>query len=243
LPPAVDEILAPARAKDPAARLQSMRDLRAELLELEANLSPPPVVTRTTPISRPSVMLAGTGELIHSSVSRPKRNHHGVLLAGVAALALAVVANFGFRRAPVQVAAATADAAGVRAARNPDTVRVNFSSDPVGATVLRKDGSVIGTTPLSTDVAYSESPVDVVIVKPGFAPKSLSFVPNMPIPVVAVLRKEALADSHATQPLAAARSTPARPRVARAATPTRPAHRASRSDIDHDDDVLAPTTW
>jgi serine/threonine protein kinase len=243
LPPAVDEILARAMAKDPAVRFQSMGEFRAALLELEAALSPPPVVGRTTPISRPSVMLAGTGELIPSSVPRPKRTHHGVLLAGVAALALAVVANFGFRRAPVLVAAATADAAGARAARNPDTVRVNFSSDPVGATVLRKDGTVIGTTPLSTDVAYSESPVDVVIVKPGFAPKSLSFVPNMPIPVVAVLRKAAPADSHPTPAVAAARSTPARPRVARAATGTRPAHRASQTDIDHDDDLLAPTTW
>ena len=243
LPPAVDEVLARAMAKTPAARYQSMAELRGALLELEAALSPPPVVVnRTTPISRPSVMLAGAGELIDSGALRPRRQHHGVLMAGLAALVVAVIANFGFRRASVPMAAATPDVAGSRGPRNPDTVRVNFSSDPIGATVLRKDGSVIGTTPLSTDVAYSETPVDVVIVKSGFAPKPLSFVPNMPIPVVAVLRKEQAPENRPETAMAAARNAPARPRVARAAAPSRPAHR-SQADIDHDDDVLAPTTW
>jgi len=244
LPPAVDEVLARAMAKTPAARYQSMAELRDALLELEAALSPPPVVvSRTTPISRPSVMLAGAGELIHSGAIRPKRQHSGVLMAGLAALVVAVIANFGFRRASVPMAAATPDVAGAHGPRNPDTVRVNFSSDPIGATVLRKDGSVIGTTPLSTDVAYSDTPVDVVIVKSGFAPKPLSFVPNMPIPVVAVLRREQAPESRPDTALAAGRSTPARPRVARAASPSRPTHRSSHADIDHDDDVLAPTTW
>ncbi len=240
LPPAVDEILARALAKQPAARFQRMADLRDALLELEATLTTPPVVvSRTTPISRPSVMLAGTGELIDSgALPRPRRKHRGLLLAGAAALAMAAVANLGFRRASVPVAAATPDPAAARAPRNPETVRVNFSSDPVGATVLRKDGSVLGTTPVSTDVAYSETPVDVVIVKSGFAPKTLSFVPNMPIPVVAVLRKEAV-----PAPVAAARAPAPRTRAPRAAVAARPAHRASGADIDHDDDVLAPTTW
>lgn len=244
LPAAVDEILTRAMAKHPSARFQKMTDLRAALLEVEAALSPPPVVVaRATPVSRPTELVASAGELIHSSPPRPRRNNHGVFLAGMAALAVAAVANFGFRRASVPMAAATPDPAGARAARNPDTVRVNFSSDPVGATVLRKDGSVIGTTPLATDVAYSESPVDIVIVKPGFAPKALSFVPNMPIPVVAVLRKEQAPDRRPTPVVAAGRNAPARPRVARAPVPARPPHRASPTDIDHDDDVLAPTTW
>ena len=119
---------------------------------------------------------------------------------------------------------------------------MNFSSDPNGATVSRKDGTVLGMTPLSTQIAYSDTPVEVVIQKTGFQPKTVAFVPNMPIPVVTVLRKElpapapeAAARSHVTTRTSVATARPTR-------TPSAPSA-ARVSDVDRDDDVMAPTTW
>src|SRR5207248_5600869 len=114
--------------------------------------------------------------------------------------------------------------------------RVNFSSDPAGATVSRADGTVLGVTPMSTKIEYSDTPVEVVLVKPGFASKAVTFVPNMPIPVLAVLKKQVAAAPPASVVAPRART----PRLTAAATSTR---RPQRFEIDHDDDILAPTTW
>jgi hypothetical protein len=71
----------------------------------------------------------------------------------------------------------------------PASVRVNVSSDPDGATVTGADGTVLGTTPLSTEVPYGDAPIEYVIRKDGYAPKTTSIVPNLPSPVFAVLQK------------------------------------------------------
>ena len=38
-------------------------------------------------------------------------------------------------------------------------VRVNFNSDPQGASVVGSDGVVLGKTPLSTEIPYGNAPV------------------------------------------------------------------------------------
>ncbi|HVY36308.1 MAG TPA: serine/threonine-protein kinase, partial [Polyangia bacterium] len=249
LPAAIDQILQRAMAKAPAHRFQTMAELRLALLDLAATFSAPPVVeARPRRLSGPSEILrGGTGELIHVESPRPKRKHRGMFLAGAAAVAVAAVANVGFRRAAPPVAAAV-PAAASHAPANPDAVRVNFSSDPDGATVSRKDGTVLGTTPLSTEIAYSDTAVEVVLRKPGFQPKTVAFVPNMPIPVVAVLRKDAARPAERTPPAAPDTASRARPTTRASVASARPRATASAgttrvSDVDRDDDVMAPTTW
>ncbi len=237
LPPAVDQVLARAMAKNPAARYQTMAELRAALIQLATAFTPTAVSSRRLKrITPASVLLAGTGELVEGATRKPPVRHRGLFLVGAAALALAAVANVGFRRAAPPAAAAAPAPIAARAAANPETVRVNFSSDPAGARVSRPDGTVLGVTPMSTEVAYSDTPIEVVLDKPGFAPKTVTFVPNMPIPVLAVLKKQGPTPTQAASVAPRARAS----RVTAAATPTR---RAQRFEIDHDDDVLAPTTW
>ena len=168
-----------------------------------------------------------------------------MFLVGAAALAVGVVVNVGFRRARHRPRARWPPPA--RPPR-PRRGRVNFSSDPDGATVSRRTAGA-GNDALSTQIAYSDAPVEVVIQKAGFQPKTVAFVPNMPIPVVAVLRKES-ARRRSDAPRR--RRPPMRRRRAHVAThapPVRPRGRphsrgpTSVSDVDQDDDVMAPTTW
>ena len=247
LPAAIDQIVQRAMAKAPEARFQTMAEMRLALLDVAATFSAPPVAdVRPRRLSGPSEILrGGTGELIHTESPRPKRKHRGMFLVGAAALAVGAFVNVGFRRAAPPAAGAVAAAS--QAPANPEAVRVNFSSDPNGATVSRKDGTVLGTTPLSTQIAYSDAPVEVVIQKAGFQSKTVAFVPNMPIPVLAVLRKEtARAPEQAPAPAAASDSPRVthEPSVATARPARTAAPRTTRvSDVDRDDDVMAPTTW
>jgi hypothetical protein len=74
------------------------------------------------------------------------------------------------------------------AVRHPDTVRINFGSDPDGATVTReRDGTELGSTPLSVEIPYGNSPERFVLRKPGFDTKTLVVVPNLPVPLFASL--------------------------------------------------------
>jgi eukaryotic-like serine/threonine-protein kinase len=245
LPPTIDEILHRAMAKMPAERFQTMAELRLALMDVAAMFSAPPLPTsRPRRLSGPSEILPGTGELIQTESPRPKHKHRGMFLAGAAALAVAAVANVGFRRAGPATAAAGPAAS--HAAANPATVRVNFTSDPDGATVSRKDGTVLGLTPLSTQMPYNDGPVEVVIQKAGFQSKTVAFVPNMPIPVLAVLRKDPARTGgpapQTTAPPPRPRAT-ARPAVASTPPAQMPTRSARARDIDRDDDVMAPTTW
>ncbi len=249
LPATVDQILQQAMAKAPSDRFQSMAELRLALLDVAATLPAAPDA-RPRRLSGPSdIVRGGTGELIFTEHPRPKRKHRGMFLAGAAALAVGAVANLGFRRAAPPAAAALPAAS--QAAATPEAVRVNFSSDPGGATVSRKDGTVLGTTPLSTQIAYSDTPVEVLIQKPGFQPKTVAFVPNMPIPVVTVLRKDAPLAGERTVPAPQPSEPAGRSRVATrgSVAATRPAQTpgsapaAHVSEVGGDDDVMAPTTW
>jgi eukaryotic-like serine/threonine-protein kinase len=68
-------------------------------------------------------------------------------------------------------------------------VRINFMSDPDGATVTRvDDGTELGKTPLSLEVPYNDSSVQFVLRKPGYEDKTMFIVPNLPAPMFATLR-------------------------------------------------------
>src|SRR5450432_109051 len=74
------------------------------------------------------------------------------------------------------------------AAKPPEAVRINFSSDPNGATVIRADtNSDLGRTPLSLEVPYSDSTVKFVLRKGGYEEKVMFIVPNLHAPIFATL--------------------------------------------------------
>jgi serine/threonine protein kinase len=213
LPPALDAIVSRALAKNPAHRFQSMAELRAALLD-------------------PTGYEAG-----HSASSRKwTRFRRGTTVAALAVSAFVVFATTEYRRPVARVAAAA------HALSRPATVRVNFNSDPPGATVAREDGKVLGVTPLSTTVPFSEAPQRYVVSKAAFRSKSVSLVPNLPSPVFAVLQ----ADKPAQPP---AMSGPGResPRAVWADAGRRPTSRARRAHDQPrrpaaalDDDAILP---
>jgi tRNA A-37 threonylcarbamoyl transferase component Bud32 len=226
VPPALDAIVGRALAKDPDQRFQTMAELREALLagELERPSSGRPALT---------LIAGGTGAPARAE-TRPKQNRGRGLLIGMAAFALVGVADLGWHRQVTEVLAA---ASGPR----PATVRVNFSSDPDGATVSRRDGSVVGVTPFSTEIPAGDDPVEYVVHKDGYLAKVSAFVPNLPQPIFAVLEREP--EAPAEEPAAAETKTAPAPH-------DRPhaAHRphAKTPAVVHPvdaDDIMAPSTW
>ena len=264
LPVVLDAVLSRALAKDPDARFQTMAEFREVLLSTESALAPPPapVVERDlerapsgplplgAAVSTPAFSSAQhVGEVGEAVDIRPRRSRGGLLVLGAAgALAVVALANGGVRGQAIQLLARTA------APKRPATVRVNFSSDPAGASVSRSDGAVLGVTPLSVQIPYSDKPVDYRLQKDGYSAKVSSFVPNLPSPVFVLLER---LPPPAPPPAAPSAVTSAAPTVAArplADVPT-PAHaRASRESrqrlsaeryrdlVDDGDDVMPPST-
>ncbi|HEY2903059.1 MAG TPA: serine/threonine-protein kinase [Polyangia bacterium] len=174
-------------------------------------------------------------------------------LMSVTALVAAVAIGAPRLKPPLvaRLAAATAKA--------PATVRMNINSDPEGATVVGPDGSALGTTPLSFEVPFGNTPIEYVMRQDGYKPKTILVVPNLPSPVFAVLRRiepVALAEPAAlaapttmtttmtaTAPTAAPRAA-RRPQRARVdeSSPAAPRPALNGDPYDPDDDgVLAPS--
>ena len=270
LPIALEAILSRALAKDPAARFQTMTEFREVLLSTESALSPPPAVSGIVAASVEQLARDPSGPLgaampdvsvshqyVHQHVGEvgeavdipPRRSRVGLfLLGGAAALAVVVMVNAGVRGQATQLFSRPA------APKRPAAVRVNFSSDPAGATVSRSDGAVLGVTPLSAEIPYSDKPVDYRLAKEGYSAKVSSFVPNLPSPVFVLLERiEQPAPSPAAPSVAEGGASTAAARPL-AGVPSPPPERAARESrhhlsaerlqdlVDDGDDVMPPST-
>jgi hypothetical protein len=235
VPPALEAIVSRAMAKDCADRFQTMAELRQALHaaargEAAAADEPaPPSMALVKTATPPAIDL------------RPTHRGKASLLLGAATFVVVAVANLGLHHR-----AARAVMAAVTAPKQAATVLVNFSSDPAGATVSARDGSVLGVTPFSAQIPFREVPVEVVVHRDGYLTKVSSFVPNLPLPVFASLEK--IPDPPAlTGPTSAQGEALAEGKAA-GATPERP-HRhthgrtPSKTPPPDTDDVMAPTTW
>jgi serine/threonine protein kinase len=264
LPPSMDAILSRALSKNPDHRFQSMADFREALLDparyaatlptVAADDDLPTRIRAAVPMARsemkvrlpgnPTLLerpLSGTstfrqsaGERVDDGDLRPRRDRSGLFFLGAAAIAAIAVSSAHVRHAAVQLLAS----AGAGPAR-PSTVRVNFGSDPNGATVYRNDGSVVGVTPLSIEVPYGDVKVDYRLQKDGYAPKVSSFVPNLPQPIFTLLeRKKPLAVAALPVQDAPMTDGPSPARTISKETSRR--HRRTEPIADGDD-VLAPS--
>ena len=230
-----------------------MAELRAALVEAATSLSSPPapamkrarsaetLAAPSTPTSptlslRQETAAAGRGK----DLVAPPRSRRGLLFLGVAALVVVAAGNTGVRRQASRLLARAG------APQRPATVRVNFSSDPDGAIVSRSDGSVLGVTPLSTEIPYSDRPVDYRVHKEGYASKVSSFVPNLPSPVFVLLEKIEQRQAAPSAPPAAAPSLADILSPAHLGGLRRGRHhsRAARPSVpmDDGDDVMPPST-
>jgi serine/threonine protein kinase len=171
------------------------------------------------------------------------------IMAGVAVVGL-LIAVFGTSRRDARrngtAAASGAPGGGADVYRHPATVRVNFSSDPDGALVVRTtDGAELGQTPLSFEIPYSDSSVEFVLRKPGYNDKPVIIVPNLPAPFFATLRPVVIpVDPAPPIPAPATRRSSGAGASSRrsvsAANDIAAAKRAERPSVVDDDAVLEP---
>jgi serine/threonine protein kinase len=243
-----DDLSGRMRAAAPRVRTEMKLELGSAPSTFQRTmLDGPMVLERPTPAT--STFRQSAGEKVEELAVVPKRSRGGRLLFGAAAAAIAIagVSSVHVRRGATQLLASAL------APAQPSTVRVNFSSDPDGATVLRSDGTVWGVTPLSIDVPYGEAPISYSVRKDGYAAKDSSFVPNLPLPVFAVLVKESPAapaiaavpidDPALREVLSTARTLAAAPRHHHHAVASRGPREPSEPNEPNvdEDDVLAPS--
>ena|ERR1022692_1014388 len=214
LPEYLDLLLYRVLAKDRDQRFQTMADLREALLDPERYASSAPevgipddlsgIARAAAPMARSELegrsllgygsglgskppassgTPSGRGELINNidNLIRTKPGSRLLLFFGVVSTVAAIFLIYPRREARRPLAVATP--------LHPTTVRVNFNSDPDGAVVTRADGKTLGLTPLSIEVAYSDSAVEFLFKKAGYEPKTMYVVPNLPSPMFATLRR------------------------------------------------------
>jgi serine/threonine-protein kinase len=238
LPEALDRILQCALAKHPDDRFPTMAALREALLSPAGSLALPSARDATPA----EVRKLEPYEPYDPSLDRVPRRYNGRAVALVgAALGGMVLAAYVTRGDGTQATAQAAEPA--VEPEPPRTVLVRFGSDPDGATVMSSDGTALGATPLSIQIPRSGAPATYVFRKPGFAPRSVSFVPNVPSSMFALLRADepalpaAPAAAEATPP--PARHADERLRHRHEPTPLPPTE-APPSPLD-DDGVLEPS--
>jgi serine/threonine protein kinase len=261
LPAALDNILYRALAKDRAQRFQTMIDFRDALWDPEGYAAAAPrvavpedlsgVARAAGPMSRsemniqrgvfasaptandavpvalltPSTFRQGIGEII-DDLTPKKRTSRVLMFLALVSLSTAAVTGIVTRhessRPPSPVASLPA---------RPTAVRVNFNSDPDGASIEAANGTVLGRTPLSLEIPYSDSAVEFQFKKPGYETKTMYIVPNLPSPLFATLQPE---------PSKAAVTTPPPPATKRRGGWSRRS-RAAREAATDEDGVLAPS--
>jgi hypothetical protein len=139
-------------------------------------------VVRQSGGTGPSTFRQGMGEIIEDLTPRRKASR-ALMFAAIASMTGAAISIMrGTQhdtRPPAPVAALPS---------RPATVRVNFNSDPDGATIATADGKTLGLTPLSIEVPYSDSAVEYTFRKQGFEAKTMYIVPNLPSPLFATMQ-------------------------------------------------------
>ena len=273
LSPAIDALLFRAMAKNPDHRFQTMAEFRDAMLDPEgyARTAPsagiPAQVDAGSSNAQRSAMsmsradrerasqmgvlatglASGTPSTFRETVGEildevPARSNRGKTIAIALVVAAAGAAGFFVLKANSAKTTA-AQQAPIAAPTTPATVRVNFTSDPNGALIVRADtGKELGETPLTTEIPYSDTAVEFVFKKEGYESKVAFVVPNMPSPLSATLQPVSKAAPKAEPVVAAVQPTPA-PTPAQPAAQKKPKKKPSgpRMQKLDDDAVLEPT--
>jgi len=133
----------------------------------------------------PSTFRQGIGELIDDLTPKKRTSRVLMFLALVSLSSAAVTGIITTHQANRHPPAAAS------LPPRPIAVRVNFNSDPDGASIEDATGKVLGRTPLSIEIPYSDSAAEFRFKKAGYEVKTMYIVPNLPSPLFATLQAEA----------------------------------------------------
>jgi len=166
----------------------------------------------------------------------PKRKT-GLIVAIVTAMGAAALAAYLFTK-PVPARNVPKPATKISApAVVPKIVKLRFKSDPVGATVTRKDtNEQLGITPFSVDLPKSPKPIEFLFKKDTFREKVESFVPAESGQLTVALIANPIPP--VVQPAPSKHVTPPK---ARPVSKRRPPTVRRRSHALDEDGVLAPS--
>jgi serine/threonine protein kinase len=204
--PAQETVLMHALAKRREDRFQSMEEFRAAMLDPErfaaGRPAPPepgldpdhggsqPAAYRPTMTDgamkvapMPSTFRHGVGELLDEELTLPKSRKGLVVGVILAAAAAGGGAFFLMKPAPApapQVDLVTPKPAPVPALpAAPTKVKLSFTSEPVGATVIRRDTNrTLGKTPLSIEMPFAKEAITFVFKKDDYEDKEMPLVPQ-----------------------------------------------------------------
>jgi eukaryotic-like serine/threonine-protein kinase len=195
------------------------------------------------------------GEVLDEEMEVP-RSRKGLFAGVAAAVVVAAAAAVFVLKKPADEPATTAAAQHAPAAQAvpaapvaapvpaaPQSVKVSFTSEPAGATVIAKGtGETIGTTPFERELPQGKAQLGFVFKKASFEDQESSFVPETPGTVSATLQParkpqaSAAADDEERRP----GTTRASARTSRPSRPKKPTPGAPSKPLD-DDAVLEPS--
>jgi serine/threonine protein kinase len=89
---------------------------------------------------------------------------------------------------PVAAPAAAAVPAETAPAAVPAEVSLRVESDPTGADVTRSDGTTLGKTPLTQNLARGSDPITLIVSKAGYAPSRHTITPDRDVAALVNLR-------------------------------------------------------
>jgi hypothetical protein len=157
-----------------------------------------------------------------SSTAKPKiRRIRALLIATGAAGALA--AGVKYRHQTTHFLDGAASIAS--SVRRPAQVRMTFNSDPEGATVDRADGTLLGVTPLVTDVPYRDVATEYIFRKAGYRTRTVAFLRDTPSPLFVVMQQTAGLPSPLPTPSPTPAPTPTVEEASSAVVDPRPARK------------------
>ena len=218
IPPQVETIILKAMAKQPGERFSTMAEMEGAMIHALAAVDPASAVTYSPDATPPSILTTATGVSQRRLTSSKPVPVWALLLAALVGIAGALYVALGQDPAPppapkieirprprpvpppinkkavgnpVPDSGAASQPTTAADATRPEErmVTVRVISVPPGATILGRNGVVLGKTPTSLEMEKSDQPLVLLLKRPRYLPARREITPNNHQRVVIPMKK------------------------------------------------------